>query len=84
MGGAGSIYGKMRNVFRILFGNPEAKRRLEGYRHRWEDNIKMNIKEVGRENLDYIPLTQHKVQMQAVVKTAMNFRVLVKENHTIS
>jgi hypothetical protein len=39
-----SIYGKIRNVFRNLFGNPETKRRLERYRHRWEDNIKTNIK----------------------------------------
>jgi hypothetical protein len=59
----------------FLFGNPGAKGRLGGYRHRWEDNIKINIKEVGHENVDYIRLTQNKIQRRAVVKTTMDFRI---------
>jgi hypothetical protein len=39
--------GKGRGVYRVLVGRPEGKRPLERFRHRWEDNIKMNLKEIG-------------------------------------
>jgi hypothetical protein len=41
------MHGEMRNENKILIRKPEAKRPLWGYRHRWEDNIKMNLREVG-------------------------------------
>jgi len=47
MGGACSTMGKKRGVYSILVGKPEGKRPLGRPRRRWEDNIKMNIQEVG-------------------------------------
>jgi hypothetical protein len=46
MGEACSAYGG-RGVYRILVGKPEAKRPLGRPKHRWEDNIKMDLREVG-------------------------------------
>jgi len=45
--GAYSTYGERRCVYRVLVGKPEGKRPLGRPRHRWEDNIKMDLKEVG-------------------------------------
>ena len=47
MGGACSAYGEVRGVYRVLVGNPEEKRPLGRSRRRWEDNIKMDLQEVG-------------------------------------
>jgi hypothetical protein len=47
MGGAFSAYGKGSDVYRVLVGKPEVKRSLGRPRRRWEDNIKMNLQEVG-------------------------------------
>ena len=47
MGGACSTYGKSRGVYRVLVGKPEGKRPLGRPRRRCEDNIKMNLQEVG-------------------------------------
>jgi hypothetical protein len=44
--------GEKRNAYRILVGKPEGKRPLGRCRHRWEDNIKMDLREVGRGNID--------------------------------
>ena len=49
MGGACSIYGERRGVYRVLGGKPEGKRLLRKPRRRSEDNIKRNLKEVGFE-----------------------------------
>jgi len=49
--------GKGRGVHRILVGKPEGKRPL-GPRHRWEDNIKMDIQEVGCGGVDWIELAE--------------------------
>jgi hypothetical protein len=46
MDGACSTYGERRGVYRVLVGKPEGKRQLERPRHRWEDNIKMDLQEV--------------------------------------
>ena len=51
-----SIMGERRGVYRILMGKPEGKRPLGRPRHRWEDNIKMNIQEVGCGGMDWIGL----------------------------
>jgi hypothetical protein len=40
--------GERRGVYRVLVGNPEGKRSLWRLRHSWEDNIKMNLQEVGK------------------------------------
>jgi hypothetical protein len=47
MGGACSMHGEMRNAYRILVGRPERKRPLRRRMRKWEDNIKMNIREIG-------------------------------------
>jgi len=45
--------GGSRNVYRVLGSKPEGKRLLERTRRRWEDNIKMDLREVGCEGMDY-------------------------------
>jgi hypothetical protein len=47
MGGSASTCGGSRGAYRVLEGKPEARRPLGRPRHRWEDNIKMNLREVG-------------------------------------
>jgi len=47
MGGTCSAYGERRGVYRVLVGKPKGKRQLGRPRRRWEDNIKMDIQEVG-------------------------------------
>jgi hypothetical protein len=39
--------GERRSIYRVLVGKPEGKRPLDRFRHRWEDNIKMDLQEVG-------------------------------------
>jgi hypothetical protein len=48
---------EMRNVYIILVGNPEGRRPLEIPRHKWEDNIKMDLMETGLEGVDLIHFT---------------------------
>jgi len=47
MGGACSMYGERRGIYRVLVGKPEGKRTLGRLRRRWEDNIKIDLKEVA-------------------------------------
>jgi len=67
--------GKGRGVFRVLVGKPEGKRPLGRPRRRWEDNIKMDIQEVGCESLDWIELPQDRDRWRALVYAVMNLRV---------
>jgi hypothetical protein len=46
------IMGERRGVYRVLVGKPEGKRPLGRPKHRWEDNIKMDLQEVGFEGMD--------------------------------
>ena len=50
--------GEERGVYWVLVGKPEGKRPLGRTRHRWEDNIKMDLQEVGCEGMDWIKLAQ--------------------------
>ena len=56
-------------------GQPEGRRPLERPRLRWEGNIKMDFREVGREGIDWINLAQDRHRCRAVVNMVMNFRV---------
>jgi hypothetical protein len=67
--------GKVRGVCRVLIGRTEGKRPLGRLRHRWEDNIKMDLREMGIYGVKWIRLAQDRVQWQAFVSTVMNLWV---------
>jgi hypothetical protein len=67
--------GEKRNAYRILVGKPEGKRLLGRPRRRWVDNIKMDLREIGWDSMDWIDLAQDRDQWRALVNTAMNLRV---------
>jgi hypothetical protein len=67
--------GEGRGVYRFLVGRPESKRPLGRPRHRWEDNIKMDLMQIGIDGANWIQLAQNRVQCRAGVNTVMNLRV---------
>ena len=75
MGGACDTYGEGRGVYRVLVGKPEGKRPLGRSRRRWEDNIKMDLQEVGGGFEDGMELAQDRDGWRALVSTVMNLRV---------
>jgi hypothetical protein len=64
--------GEGRGMYRVLVGKPEGKRPLGRPRHRWEDNIKIDLQEVG---MDWIKLAQDRDRWWALVNAVMNLRV---------
>ena len=64
-----------RGVYRVLVGKPEGKRPLGRPRRRWEDNIKMDLQEVGCGGVDWIELAQDRDRWGALVNAVMNLRV---------
>jgi hypothetical protein len=58
MGRLSSTHGEKRNVYRILVGRPEAKRPIGRPRRRWQDNIRMDLREIGCGGIDWINLAQ--------------------------
>jgi hypothetical protein len=62
-------------VYRLLVGKPEGKRPLGRPRRRWEDNITMNLQDVGCGSMDYIELAQDRDRWRALVNAVMNIRV---------
>jgi hypothetical protein len=60
---------------RILEGKPEVKTPLGSSRHRWEDNIEMDLREIGWGAMDWIDLAQDRDQWRALVNTVMNLCV---------
>jgi hypothetical protein len=67
--------GETRNAYRILVGKPEGKRPLGRPRRRWVDNIKMDRRDIGWNDVDWIELAQDRDQWIALVNTVMNLRV---------
>jgi hypothetical protein len=59
----------------ILVGNPEGKRPLGRPRRKWVGNIKMDLREIGWNDRDWIDLAQDRDKWRALVKAAMNLRV---------
>ena len=66
--------GGKRGVYRVLMGKPEGKRPLGIPRLRWEDNIKMDLQEVGCVGMDWIELAQDRDRWQALVNAVVNLR----------
>jgi hypothetical protein len=67
--------GEGRGVYRALVGNPEGKRQLGRSRHRWEDNIKMDLQEVGCGGVDWIELAKDRDRWRALMSAVMNLRI---------
>jgi hypothetical protein len=76
MGRACITNGEKRNAYRILVGKADGKRPLGRSRRRWVDNIKMDLREIGWDGIDWIDLAQDRDQCRAPVNTIMNLRVL--------
>jgi len=66
--------GERRDFYRILVGKPEGKRPLGIPRHRWEDNIKIHLQEVGYQGMVWIDLAQDRDRWRALVTAEMNIR----------
>jgi hypothetical protein len=62
------------NACRILMGKPEGKEPLGRPRHRWVNNIKMELRETGWGGMDWADLTQDKDQWRALVNMVMNLQ----------
>ena len=75
MGGACSAYGERRGVYRVLVGKPDGKRPLGSPSRRWEDNIKVDLQEVGCGGMDWIELAHDKDEWWALVNAVMNLRI---------
>jgi len=67
--------GERRGVYMVLVKKPEGKRQLGRRRRRWEDNIKMDLKEEGCGGMDWIELAQDRDRWRALVNAVMNLRV---------
>jgi hypothetical protein len=77
--------GEGRNVYSVLVGKPEGKRRpLERPRRRWEDGIKMDLREIGWGDVEWIHLAQDRDHWQTLVNVVMNLRVLAPHSQLTS
>jgi hypothetical protein len=68
--------GEGRGAYSILVGRREGRRPLGRPRHRWEDNIKMDLQKVGCGGMDWIDMAQDRDSWRALVNAVMNLRVL--------
>jgi hypothetical protein len=66
--------GEKRNAYRILVEKPVGKTPLGRPRHRWVDNVKIDLREIRWDGMDWIGLAQDRDQWRALVNTVMNLR----------
>jgi hypothetical protein len=64
-----------RSAYRILVGKPEGKRPLGRRRRRWVDNIKMDVKQIGWDGVDWIDMAQDRDKWGYLVNTVLTFRI---------
>jgi hypothetical protein len=67
--------GEGRGVYRVLVGRPKGKRPLGRPRRRWEDNIMIDLREIGTAEANWIQLAQDRLRWRAFMNTVLNFRV---------
>jgi hypothetical protein len=67
--------GQMRGAYNILVGRPEGRRPLGRPKRRWEDNIKMDRREIGFRDVDWIHWSHDRDRWRALANTVMNLRV---------
>jgi len=72
---AGHVARMKERLYRVLVGIPEGNRSIGGPRRKWEDNIKMDLQEVGCGGMDWIELAQDRYRWRALVTTVMNLLV---------
>jgi hypothetical protein len=68
--------GEERKVYQVLVGKPEGRRPLGRPRRRWEDGVRMDLRETGLEGVDWIRLAQDRDRWRAVVSAVMDLWVL--------
>jgi serine/threonine protein kinase HipA of HipAB toxin-antitoxin module len=68
--------GEERNMYRVLMGKPEGKTPLGRPRRRWEDGVRVDLREIDRGSVDWIQLAQDRDRWRALVNTVMNLRNL--------
>jgi hypothetical protein len=69
------MQGERRGVYRVLVGRTERKRPLGRPRHRWENNVRTDLREIGIDGANWIQLAQNRVQWRTFLNTVMNLRV---------
>jgi hypothetical protein len=79
-----SRIGEERKLYKVLVGNPEGKRPLGRPRRRWEDGIRMDLREIVLVDVDLIRLAQDRDRWRAVVSAMMNLRVLAPRSLLVS
>jgi hypothetical protein len=67
--------GEGRGVYKVFVGRPEGKRPLGRRRRRWEDNIKIDLREIWITGANWIRLAQDRIQWRDFVNTVMNLRI---------
>jgi hypothetical protein len=69
-----------RKVYKVLVGKPAGRRPLGRPRRRWEDGVRMDLRETGLEGVDWIRLAQDRDRWRAVVSAVMNLRILAPQS----
>jgi hypothetical protein len=70
-----STNGEKMNAYSILVGKPEGRRQLGRPRRRWVDNVKIHVRVIGWDDMDWIDLAQDRYQWRVLVNTEVNLRV---------